>query len=202
MDFGLDKLVEMIEQRFGRLAGTVVLAAVGVAAFAFAIHAVFSYLIVPAFRYAPTIFGSLGVAWARMSLADGIHAALQLLIGTLAAIVFVAVSRVFQTRHVKKIQAGMRQSARDLESLAEDCRAFTEKNHAGLDAHAHTLAQQCDELVQNALAQANALMAEAAERMGEAAPRPITIEDIGPRLAQQKEEAAAAAAKMRLPSES
>jgi hypothetical protein len=66
---------------------------VRVAAFAFAIHAVFSYLIVPAFRYAPTIFASLGVAWAQMSLADGIHAALQLLIGTLAAIVFIAVKR-------------------------------------------------------------------------------------------------------------
>ena len=199
MDFGLDKLVEMIEERFGRFAGTVVLAAIGIAALAFAVHAVFSYLLVPAVRYAPTILGSFGIAWGRMSLADAIYAVTQTFIGVLAGLMFFAVSRVLYMRHVRKIQADLNKSLYEVKSISEDCRAFTEKNHAGLHAHAEDLARECDELVQAALSKANAILAEAAERIGEAAPPPLTLEDIGARLTRQRDLTAAAAEKMKLP---
>lgn len=47
MDFGLDKLVEMIEERFGRWAANGLLLIVGLGAAAFGIHAFVSYLLVP-----------------------------------------------------------------------------------------------------------------------------------------------------------
>jgi hypothetical protein len=201
MDLGLDKLVEMIQERFGRRVGTIVLASIAVAAFATAIHAVFSYLIVPSIRYAPSVLGTFGIAWGKMSFADGIYALTQAFIGALAAIIFLAVSRVFYARHIRKVEANLRRSLNEVQSIAEDCRVFTDKNHAGLHAHADSLAQECDELVQNALAKANALLAEAHERIGEPSPPPLTLEAIGPRLARQKEAAASAAEKMKLPKE-
>ncbi len=98
------------------------------------------------------------------------------------------------------MQAILKQSSQEVESIAEDCRSFTDKNHAELHAHAEALAQQCDEFVQRALEKANALLAEAAERMGEKAPAPMTLEDIAPRLARQREVAEDAAERMKLPS--
>lgn len=187
MDFGLDKLVELIEERFGRLAGTVVLAAIALSALAFAVHAVFAYLVVPTLRYAPSALGQFGIAWTRMTLADTIYAGVQGFIGLIAALVFFAVSRILYSRHVKKVQDGLRRSLQEVESITENCRAFTERNHAGLHAHALELEAACDELIQNTLAQANAMLADAAKRAGEPAPAPLSVQRIGPKLAAMRD---------------
>jgi hypothetical protein len=198
MDFGLDKLVEMIEERFGRLAGTVVLAAIGVAALAFAVHAVFSFLLVPAVRYAPTVLGSVGIALGRMSIADAIYAGIETLIGMLAGLVFFGVSRLMYIRFHKRALATTEEILRETKDTIENCKAFTDRNHAKLDAHADTLMKACDQLVEDALLQANALLAEAAARAGEPPPAPLTIGGIGSRVAREKELAKAASEKMKL----
>jgi hypothetical protein len=51
MDFGLDKLIEMIEERFGKTASTAVLFAVMGGAFAWGVHAFFEFLVVPTATY-------------------------------------------------------------------------------------------------------------------------------------------------------
>jgi cell division septum initiation protein DivIVA len=106
----------------------VVLAALGIAAFAFAIHALFSYLIIPTIKYMPNVLGQFGIAFKRLTLADAASAALQIGIGLLGAVVFLGITRVFGQRwhaHAKK-------TAAEMESLVADCKAFTDKNHEDL----------------------------------------------------------------------
>src|SRR5262249_14709541 len=47
MDSGIDRIVEMIEQRFGKWAANGLLLIVGLGAAGFALHAIYLYLIIP-----------------------------------------------------------------------------------------------------------------------------------------------------------
>ena len=51
MDFGLDKLVEMIEERFGRRAGTAMLFLVCLGVIALAVHSFVTLLVLPTVRW-------------------------------------------------------------------------------------------------------------------------------------------------------
>ncbi len=70
MDFGLDRIIEMIEDRFGRWAGTGLLLIVALGAAAISAHAVVTYLIRPAIVYGQQIWAFFAGGSAQFSKAD------------------------------------------------------------------------------------------------------------------------------------
>ena len=136
MDFGLDKLVEMIEERFGRFWGTVVLLALMLAAFAIAIHAVFGYLILPIFREGPPLLSQVIPAFKRLTLTDALYVALEIGIGLIGGLVFFAVSPLVTRRiraSAKNIIQEAQSAVNEARATAADCEAHSEKNHAEIN---------------------------------------------------------------------
>jgi hypothetical protein len=174
MDFGLDKLVEMLEERFGRVAGTIVLAAIGIAAIAFALHAVFQYLVMPIAKYAPDVLGAFNIAVRRMTLADAINAGLQIAIGALAGIVAVAVYSLLTKRLTKNV----RRALREAHDIVDDCRAYSDKNHDLLDKHLEQVRSESDKMVEHAVAAANQIIWAAQDRAGSPRSEPLSLKSL------------------------
>ena len=163
MDFGLDKLIEMIEERFGRRVGTVVLAAVGIGAFSFAVHAFFAYLVFPAIKYAPEILGNFGNATQRLTVADAIYGAIQISMGLLGVAVFLAVSARVRRWHRRETAKVLAQT----HEIITDCEAYTERNHAKLEAMSKHIEKELAEMVAQAREDAIAIIQNAEKRAAE-----------------------------------
>jgi len=57
MDFGVDRLIEMFEERFGKLPATALLALIGLAAAGWAIHSIAVFIVAPSWHVGLAIFG-------------------------------------------------------------------------------------------------------------------------------------------------
>jgi len=145
MDFGLDKLIELIEERFGRLAGTVVLAAIGIGAFSFAVYAFLNYLIVPLLRFVPPTRSVQGTA-------DFLYGAMTVLFGLAAALVFLVVAAVIQRRIQREILGDMA----DVQEIIRDCKAFISNSHTKIQREM----KQLEELQTKVLAEMDIAAAE------------------------------------------
>jgi hypothetical protein len=144
VDLGLDRLIEMIEQRVGKPAATAVLYAVTAGAFAWGIHALFAYLILPVATHGADVLSYVRSATPRQLTEVWAQAVIG---GALGLLVFLAGLKVIEKRFKRKaneITGALRGQLIDARSILSDCRTFTTENHRGLQEASAKLKQDME----------------------------------------------------------
>lgn len=129
MDLGLDRLIEMIERRVGKSAATAVLYAVTAGAFAWGIHALFSYLIVPVATHGADVLSYVRTTTPRQLAEVSAQAVIGGAVGLLIFLVGIKVIEQRFRQKTNEITGALRGQLIDARSILSDCRTFTTESH-------------------------------------------------------------------------
>jgi hypothetical protein len=119
---GLDRLIEMLEKRFGKFWADTLLVIVVFGAAALGIHAVFSYLLVPAVRIASDVIAAVRGGPLKIDKVSAITLGIQIVLYFGLAAAF----NIYFRRARKNWQERARQDALGLKTILEDAKSYLE----------------------------------------------------------------------------
>jgi len=143
MDFGIDRLIDMIEQRIGKRTATAVLYVLTVSILIFGLKTIGSFLI-RAFTYLRGLYFYFhGAALPRITPDQ----ALSLLFDIVWVTIIWGIGCGGLLLIRRRIMRGTTEMLRNAELTVADCKEFTDKNHASLHEMLERLDHQREELV-------------------------------------------------------
>lgn len=123
MDFGLDRLIEMIEERIGRPAANAVLYVLTFSVLAWGLKTLGSFCI-SVFTYAQGLFLYFrGAKAPKFTSSDALHLLYDLAIFAVLWIVFVSAMTILRRHYQKKIDAHAAKTSAELKEIIADARA-------------------------------------------------------------------------------
>jgi hypothetical protein len=133
MDFGIDRIIEMFEDRFGRRAGTGLLFIVALGAVALSLHAFFTYLVLPLVSFGTAAYQSFAIGTGAVMTA-GVWTILKNLGGTVVAALLSMIATITSGLLLLK-------TTRDVKPLFKQLRGIEREVEIGLKVYTEAVAK-------------------------------------------------------------
>ena len=194
MDFGIDRLIEMIEQRISRLVANLVLYVLTGAVLVFGIKAIAEFAIAASTHARDLVLYFRGAKAPQITPSDALgllfYAALIVVLWMVCIAGLAVIRRRFQKRlktatmEAREVLSETENEARrilnDTAAIVAECRAFTEQNHAHLKAE-YKKGERLLEVIDQKVDVLKALGGELSKALPDAEPDNQLPLDIGPK---------------------
>lgn len=168
MDFGIDRLIEMIEQRISRPVANAVLYVLTFAVLAWGIRTV-GAVAIAAFTYIRALLLYFhGAKAPHLTPSDVLGLLWETVFLTLLLMVFFAGMLVIRRR----INKGLKATFIELENIVEDCKAFADKTRADLHADTEKFRVEALQMVEMASTTADKIVVDLEAQIKSGTPSP------------------------------